>query len=69
LLTFLKTSSGIVAKTTFFSFKAAVPCRPVTSLGHQEGRKFFWEGQKFLNCVQKFQTMSNIFFQAGRKFF
>jgi len=36
-----------------------VGCRPVTSLGHPEGRKVFWEGTKFfqlcpiiLNYVQ-----------------
>ena len=26
--------------------------RPVTSLGHQGGRRVFWEGPKFLNYVQ-----------------
>jgi len=29
---------------------------PVTSLGHQEGRRVFWEGPKFLNYVQQCRT-------------
>jgi len=42
--------------------------RPVTSLGHQEGRRVFWEWPKFLNYVRYFPIVPNIFFQ-GRKFF
>jgi len=30
----------------------AVVYRPVTTLGHQEGRRVFWEGSNFLNYVQ-----------------
>ena len=38
---------------------------PVTSLGHQEKRRVFWEGPNLLNYVQYFQTGSNTFFQGG----
>jgi len=39
-----------------------IKSRPVTSLGHQKGRRVFWEGPNFLNYV-------NTFFQGGRKMF
>jgi len=48
--------------------KVKVPVqRPVTSLGHQEGRseEFSGRGPNFLNYVQYFQTISNTFFQGG----
>jgi len=39
--------------------------RPVTSLGHQEGRKVFREGPKFFKLCPIFLNMSNTFFQGG----
>jgi len=42
--------------------------RPVTSLGHQEGKEFSERGPNFLNYVQNFKIMSNTFFQGGEKF-
>jgi len=50
--------------------RVVVLYRPVTSLGHQGGGEEFSEsGPTFLNYVQYFQIMSNIFFQGGRKIF
>jgi len=37
--------------------------------GTPGGEEFSESGPKFLNCVQCFQTMSNIFFQGGAKIF
>ena len=41
--------------------------RPITSLEQQVAEEFSERGQNFLNYVQYFQTMSNTFFQGGRK--
>jgi len=38
-------------------------------LGTPGGEEFSESGANFLNYVQYFQTMSNIFFQWGRKIF
>jgi len=43
--------------------------RPVTSLGHQEGRKFPEGSSDFLKFAQYFKYMSNTCFQGGRKIF
>jgi len=42
--------------------------RPVTSLGHQDGRRVFSEGPKFFELCPIVKTMSNTFFQGGENF-
>jgi len=60
--------------TTISSEKIKALCllrrasRPIISLGHQGGEEFSESGAYFLNYVQYFQTMSNIFFQKRWKF-
>jgi len=45
--------------------------RPITSLGHQEGRRVFREGPKFLNYTTSniFELCPTHFSRGGRKFF
>ena len=54
--------------STSLSRRPSNATRPVTSLGHQVRRKVFWEGPKFLNYVQYYETISNTFFQWRRNF-
>jgi len=39
--------------------------RPVSSLGHQEGRRFFWEGPKFFELCPIVLHYVQQFFQGG----
>jgi len=44
-------------------------CRPVTSLGHQEGRRVFWEGPKFFElCPIVSHYILSIFAGGGENF-
>jgi len=46
-----------------------IVCRPVTSLGHQEGRRVFREGPKFLELCPKFLNYVQHIFPGGAKNF
>jgi len=44
-------------------------CRPVTSLGHQEGRRVFWEGPKIFKLCPIVSNYIQHVFPGGRTFF
>jgi len=49
-------------------FYTTAKCRPVTSLGHQEGRRVFREGPKFLHHVQFFKLSQTHVSRGGGNF-
>jgi len=52
-----------------FGVLACAPSRPVTSLGHQEGRRGFWEGPKFFELCPIVSSDVQHIFPGGAKNF